>query len=175
MLASGDHILLRRLSVRDLSAFMAYRADPEVARFQDWARMAADQARDFLADAEAQTLFERGAWHQIAIARRPDDALLGDLGIRLSDDGAEAELGITLSREAQGKGLGEAACRLAFNLVWRETAAGCLCVWTLAENHAARRLIGRLGLEEVGVEHGTAADGSPITEHAFRLMRPAAR
>ena len=158
--------VLRRLDEQDLAAFRAYRTDPEVARYQDWAPMDMDTARAFLREARAAPAFPAG-WWQVAIARE-DGRLAGDLGLCLANDGSEVELGITLARSAQGMGLGVDAVRGAAELVWRGTRARRIRVITDARNAPALRLIARLGLARTG----TLTDrGYP--EPTFELPRPA--
>ena len=98
-------LTLRRFQEKDLAAFVAYRSDSEVARFQSWSSMNDDEARDFIRQQQRAQFGVPGEWFQIAIAQRETDALIGDIGVCLkADDPACAEIGFTLSRENQGKG-----------------------------------------------------------------------
>jgi RimJ/RimL family protein N-acetyltransferase len=57
---TSERLVLRRFRPEDLDAFVAYRSDPEVARYQRWeAPYPAGQARRFLQELQA-LLIERG-------------------------------------------------------------------------------------------------------------------
>ncbi|WGH79534.1 GNAT family N-acetyltransferase [Jannaschia ovalis] len=167
--ARPDRIRLRRLRAGDLRAFQAYRADPQVARYQGWEAMDDARAAEFIAWNAETPPFPTG-WWQIGIARMPEDELIGDLGLCLSADGCEIELGITLARAAQGAGLAEEAVHLATRMVWDGTEAQRIVVNTDARNAPALALIARLGLDPAG----TLRDG-PAVEQVFEMRRPATR
>lgn len=100
-------VRLRRFRAEDAEPFAAYRALPEIARFQSWprpyTRPMAERLVDEMASAPAVVA---GRWFQLAIASRDDDRLLGDIGLcRDERDHAVAELGFSLMPEAQGRGL----------------------------------------------------------------------
>ncbi|MEO9515938.1 MAG: GNAT family N-acetyltransferase [Paracoccaceae bacterium] len=172
MLKTGVRINLRRLTPQDLDLFHAYRSDAQVARFQDWSPMSRPEALQFLQSMASEPLFQKGHWSQIAIADADDDSLLGDLGIHISSTGTEAELGITLSGATQGRGLGEDACRLTFDLIWGTTLAQVIRIWTLKANVVAQALCSRLPLEPLGLEITTDECGNVVEEFAYRIRRP---
>ena len=159
--------MLRNLAPGDLPAFQAYRGDPDVARYQGWQAMTDEQALDFLRAMSGVPLLISGEWTQIAIAD-PGGALIGDMGLRQSADGATVELGITLCRAAQGQGLATDAMRQAIALVWAATAPQVIRTWADRRNGPSVALCHRLGLTHLGTETN---DG--VTEEAFILYRPA--
>ncbi|WP_425039596.1 GNAT family N-acetyltransferase [Primorskyibacter sp. S187A] len=168
-LARGTRCLLRRMSVDDAEAFLAYRSDPEVARYQSWPPMDATQAHHFLADvAKAEPLLRPGHWAQIAIADGQSNALLGDMGLFLSQDTKEAELGITLSRGAQGRGIAHEAVVLARGLIFAQSPAQV--IWGIADlrNAPSLTLLARTGFL---FDHDETTDG--LEERFFRYPRPA--
>lgn len=154
---------LRRLEARDIPAFLAYRGDPDVARYQSWEPMDAGEAGCMIAHMAEVELFRPGRWTQLGIADAADQ-LIGDMGLYLSEDGHEVELGITLAREAQGKGHAGAAMRQALDLVWAQT--GALRVMGICDvrNAASLRLLARVGFVEGWRE---VTDG---VEEVFHVM-----
>lgn len=158
--------VLRRLCASDLDAFLAYRGDPDVARYQGWDAMDADTARGFLTAMETTPALPIG-WWQIGIARQGAPELMGDMGLCLSDDGTEVEMGITLARAAQGSGLARDAVAAAAQMIWDGTKAARIVAITDARNTAALKLIERLGLTRVGTLHDA---GFP--EPMFEMRRP---
>jgi aminoglycoside 6'-N-acetyltransferase len=147
----GNGVALRRLQPGDLAAFQAYRADPDLGRYQGWSAMTDAEALAFLASVEAAPLFQPGEWMQIGIAEPGSLALLGDIGLFLSADATEAEIGFTLARPAQGRGLASAAVRAALQLVFEATAVRRVLGTTDARNHASIRLLERVGMRRIEV------------------------
>ena len=77
-------LFIRPFLETDLEPFLAYRSDPEVARYQGWQPMDRDAALAFLHDA-APSPWREGDWAQIGIARAayfPSIKLTGMLGIQ---------------------------------------------------------------------------------------------
>lgn len=170
-LLRGPDVALRRLRETDLDSFLAYRSDPEVARFQSWDQMDRDRMAAFIAHCASGPLFTPGQWCQIGIARKSDSALIGDLGIHVSADKTEAELGITLSGAAQGKGLGFQAFGLGRDLIFAQTPVARIWAITDARNTPSLRMIARCGFQLDRQE--TVWDGGEnVTEHFFCLPRP---
>jgi len=161
---------LRRLRFDDLSAFSAYRADPDVARWQGWLPMTVDAARAFLVEMSAVPLFVRGEWAQIAIADAASDALLGDIGLFLADDAREAEIGITLARTAQGRGVATEAVALALQLVFAATPVERVIGITDARNAPCIRLLERAGLRR-NARRETLFRGAPCIEFVYVAER----
>ena len=106
--AGGVEWRTPRLVVRSMGAehartLAAYRSDPEVARYQGWdAPFTLAQARAFVAETAGRDPLSPGRWAQLAI--EADGEHVGDVGIRVEDDGRQARVGITLARSGQGRG-----------------------------------------------------------------------
>ena len=96
-------LLLRRFQPGDLDAFVAYRADPEVARYQGWeagySRAQGEALIEWVTSVDPDT---PGQWYQFAIERREAPGLIGDCAARFDDDAVE--VGFTLAPAHQGQG-----------------------------------------------------------------------
>ncbi|MCK0169122.1 GNAT family N-acetyltransferase [Jannaschia sp. S6380] len=167
ILRRHPRLTLRRLSPDDLSAFQAYRTEPELGRYQSWEVMDDDRARTFLAAVATAPLFEDGEWSQIGIAQ--EDRLIGDIG--LCPRGDDVEFGITLATTAQGKGLGLIALCEVMALVWAETDARRIIGIADAENVASTRLMERAGMNLI-VREDTVFRGEPCMEITYAASRP---
>ncbi|MEL7090866.1 MAG: GNAT family N-acetyltransferase [Pseudomonadota bacterium] len=168
MRRTDDITTIRRISPDDIDPFLAYRADPDIARYQSWEIMSRDRALGFLAFNQSVTPLIRPAeWVQIAVADTATDALIGDMGIHLSEDETEVELGITLAGHVHGRGHGVRATRLACDLIWDETPAQRIKVWADIRNAPSRALAERAGFTFTGFETNDGVD-----EAAFSMPRP---
>lgn len=168
--ACGARVCLRRLRPGDLHRFQAYRTDPNVGRYQSWAVLTDDQARVFVEDVARAPLFADRDWTQLAIADRPSDELIGDVGLLVDHAAASAEIGFTLARPWQHKGLAREAVALAIDLVWAATSVRRVVGVTDARNVAAQRLLVALGfvLEREGAGE---TRGEPAVELTFARSR----
>lgn len=163
-------IILRRLTVFDLDSFQAYRRDPEVARYQGWQTMTDAEAIAFLTEMNAALPLQSGQWYQLGIARRSDNALIGDIGICVASSSDQAEIGFTLSRNSQRKGLGSEAVREAIAFVWECSEVAQLVGITDARNLSSIRLLERVGMRQ-RESIATEFQGEPCVEHVFTLSR----
>ena len=161
---------LRRLRRSDLGAFQAYRSIPELCRYQGWSPMSETEALAFLAEMEATALFQPGQWVQLGIADPRTDVLLGDIGLRLSEDSQTGEVGFTLAPSAQGRGVASAAVRAGLQLLFTATPVSLVLGITDARNTRSIRLLERLGFECQEVRRAVFR-GEECTEKVFLLPR----
>jgi aminoglycoside 6'-N-acetyltransferase len=163
-------IRLRRLREDDLPAFLAYRSDPQVARYQGWWPMDEARARVFLREQREAGLDAAGAWCQLAIADAADDRLLGDLGVWRSPDRTEAELGISVSPASQGRGVGRRAMRAALTLLFADPCVVRVHACADARNLPCRRMLAAAGFRETGTAEVFVKEEACI-EHRYRVER----
>lgn len=165
---------LRRLRRADLSAFQHYRSLPELARFQGWSTMTDDEAAAFLDEMHAARLFRPGEWIQLGIADPATDALVGDLGLHLSEDGATAEIGFTLTPSAQGRGVATRAVGEALELLFSSTDVVRVVGITDARNGPSLRLLERVDFVRTETRQ-VEFRGERCTEEVYVLTRTAFR
>jgi RimJ/RimL family protein N-acetyltransferase len=171
---STQKLVLRSFRDADLEEFLAYRNDPDVARFQYWEGISRDEAVAFLRKNTGSSLGIRGQWQQIAITLGSGDRLIGDIGLLLRDDGCSAELGFTLASRHQGRGFAREAMVGLIDALFDRSGLERLEAVTDARNVSAMALLARLGFEI----HSTAEavfKGIGCQEHTYTLSRAAWR
>lgn len=102
----------------EAATLFAYRADPEVCRYQGWRPATLADAEHFISSQSALTAPVQCRWFQRAIRDRDDGKLIGDLGLCLCD--AQVEFGITLTPTAQGNGYAREALHALFGWLFGE-------------------------------------------------------
>ena len=107
-------LVLRRLTDHDLEPFVAYRADPEIGRYQGWQPLSTAAAQKFIAEQQAVAVGTHDEWTQIAIALKATDELVGDCALRVHDNGRQAEFGVTLAGNYHGRGYATEALQALF-------------------------------------------------------------
>jgi RimJ/RimL family protein N-acetyltransferase len=139
-------LTLRRFRSDDLPAFVAYRSDPEVARYQSWdSTYSMADARRFLASQHGVALGRPGAWLQLAAVSRVTGALCGDCAVRVTTDQPEtAEIGITLARASQRRGLASEALVAVMGKLFEDYGIHRIYAEADDRNLAIHRLLERL-------------------------------
>src|SRR3954471_13112159 len=98
-IAMTARLRLRPLAAADLPAFVAYRSEPDVARYQSWASPYDPADAEALLAAQTDLAFGTPcACMQVAALDRPSGGLVGDCAVHvLADQPATAEVGVTLA------------------------------------------------------------------------------
>jgi RimJ/RimL family protein N-acetyltransferase len=145
-------VVLRHLQAADLPAFAAYRAEPEVARYQGFDPYTEAQAAAFITENAASPIpAPPGSWVQIAIARAEDDRLLGDCALHLSAaEPRQAEVGITLNPRWQGQGYAREALRGLLRFCFEELQLHRVVAITDVRNVASVRLLESVRMRREG-------------------------
>jgi RimJ/RimL family protein N-acetyltransferase len=142
-----ERLELRPFRVEDLGAFVAYRSDPEVARYQSWDcpySMAAAEA--FLDSQRGLELGQPGEWLQLAILARDTGTVCGDCAVRVVTDQPEtAEIGVTFARAHQGKGLATEALTGLLAELFEQRGMHRVFAEADDRNAQVQRLLERLG------------------------------
>lgn len=170
---STQKLVLRAFRDDDLDEFLAYRNDPEVARFQDWEGISREAALAFLRRNARSALSTLGQWQQIAIALNSSDRLIGDIGLfRRGDD--SAELGFTLASRHQGLGFAREALVGLIAALFDRSGLERLEAITDTRNVSATALLARLGFVITSTAEAVFK-GVECREHTFTLSRAAWR
>src|SRR5260370_28593937 len=97
---------LRHFTDSDLPAFIAYRNDPVVAKYQSWEGISEPEAYAFIQDQKETQLGVPGQGMQIAIESKETGMLVGDCYFTINEHNErQAEIGSTLSRSSQASRL----------------------------------------------------------------------
>ncbi len=104
MIFESPRLVARRFTEGDLEAFVAMRADPEVARYQAWENYTAEDGLKRYQDLQSRNPSEPG-WFQFALESKATGAFVGDCGLKiLESDIRLAEIGYTIARADWNKG-----------------------------------------------------------------------
>jgi RimJ/RimL family protein N-acetyltransferase len=149
-----SRLRLRNFRDADLKPFMAYRNDPEVARYQSWEGITEEEARAFLQEQIEISHELPGQWFQIAVEFKEAGVLIGDCALKIAeDDPQQAEIGYTLSRAYQGRGMAAEAVTRLLQYVFETLSLHRIIAIVDCENAASVALLERLGLRREGHFH----------------------
>jgi RimJ/RimL family protein N-acetyltransferase len=167
-----ERLVLRSLRAGDAERVHAYRANPEVARFQSWDTQSLDEVRAFIAEQSALSSEEPG-WYQLAIAERSTDCVVGDLGVHiLESDPRQVELGFTLAPNAQGQGYAAEAVRGTLDHLFVALGKHRVIASTDPRNERSIALLRRVGFRlEAHHRDSLWFKGAWVDDLIFALLR----
>lgn len=171
-----------RLEITVLTAahrdgFVAYRQEPEVARFQSWTSSYSTRDADELIAAQpAGGMPQPGGWVQLAVllsATSDTNRLVGDVAVGVDPVQPDTyELGVTIAPSHQGRGYAMEALRAVIDLLMVHHGAHRIVMQGDARNAAVLRLMHRLALRHEGsVVEGDWFKGEWTTLERFALLR----
>ncbi len=141
----GSRVVVRPLTADDIPAIVAYRNDPEVARYQGW-------PLPFTPGLAAELAGHRGhlgdpGWVQRGIVLAGGQ-LIGDLGVNAVD--GQAEVGITLAPGSRGKGYATEALQLVLDHLFGTVGLHRVFADVDPRNRAVLKLLSGLGFRHEG-------------------------
>lgn len=147
-------LVLRPFAMADVEAFVAYRNDPAVSRYQSWEGCSRAEAETFIHTQQRQEPGEPGTWSQIALALNEGGTLLGDCALHVhSPDARQATIGITLAPANQGQGFATEALTCLLDYLFRQKKLHRVAADTDPANTSSWSLLERLGMRREGHLH----------------------
>jgi RimJ/RimL family protein N-acetyltransferase len=169
-----ERLVMRPFDAGDLPAFVAYRSDPEVARYQSWdATYSMADAERFLASQRDVSLGAPGAWVQLAAFDRRGGTLCGDCAVRvLTEQPATAEVGVTFAPASQGSGLATEALTAVIAELFAQHGLHRVYAEADDRNVPVHRLFERLGFRcEARLVEADWFKGEWSTLRVFAVLR----
>jgi RimJ/RimL family protein N-acetyltransferase len=169
----AERLVLRRFAEADLPALIAYRRDPEVARYQSWSELTELSAHAFLNELEQSEPGTRGEWYQFAVALKSTDELIGDCALHVrADDTQQAEIGYTFARQFQGQGYASEAVNTLLRYLFDTLRIHRIIAHVDCRNERSIALLERLGFRREG--HFLKSfwmRGDWIDEYLYAMLR----
>jgi aminoglycoside 6'-N-acetyltransferase len=133
----------------DLETFLAYRQDPEVARYQSWEpSYSREQAADLI-QSQAEIEFPQAdQWLQLGLHLVSSGKLVGDLALHALDEKNVFEIGFTIARQHQGFGYAKEAASKLLEYLFREASASKVFATCDRRNQPSINLLRKLGFQQ---------------------------
>lgn len=140
-------MVINPLVEADVPEFLAYRRDPDIARWQSWTPdYSRTDALRLINGQPASELPDAGGWIQLALRSSDAGSLLGDVAIhRLDSQPDTFEIGITLAASSQGRGLASEAFDRVLEFLFLANSAHRVVAQCDARNEPVTRLLRRVG------------------------------
>lgn len=116
-----ERLILNPLHQDDARELFAYRADPEVSRYQGWLPSGIEEVAEFISTQSAIQFGQAGTWCQLAIRSKETGQLIGDFGVSFPEySTSPIEFGISLSPVQQRHGYAKEVMKAAINLAFQQ-------------------------------------------------------
>ncbi len=144
-------LTIRRFREQDKTPFLAYRDDPQVARYQSWETWTEKEATELIREMETLPFGLPGQGLQIAVEHQETSLLVGDCYLQVDEyEKRQAEIGFTLSSEYQGKGLAAEAVSAVVSYAFRQLNLHRIVAVTDCRNASAVTLLEKLRFRREG-------------------------
>lgn len=142
-----DRLLIRQFRASDLASFVAYRNDPEVAKYQGWSvPYSMEQGEQFIRSMIAADPKQIGEWYQAAVTLKEDAEVIGDAAYFLmKNDSRQAYIGCTIARSHWGRGYGFEATSRLLDYLFENLDLHRVVAETDVENTSSIKLLEKLG------------------------------
>ncbi len=166
-------LLIRPFTTADLPAFLAYRNDPQVARYQGWdIPYPPEKALAFVEEMQNR-LITPGEWLQLALQRHDNGEMIGDIALHpFQSDPRQAYIGITLAQAYWGKGYAQEATRALIEELFRRQNFHRLVAECDVQNTASQALLQRIGFRrEAHLVENIWFKGAYGSEYHYALLQ----
>lgn len=142
-----SRLRVRPMRDEDLDAFVAYRSDPEVARYQSWQHYTRAEGDALIGSMRDLRFGQPGEWYQLGVQPKNGSGLVGDLASKVdAAEPREMEVGFTLAPAHQGKGYATEALTGLLDHAFGVLNMHRVVAVTDALNAPAAALLARVGM-----------------------------
>lgn len=165
-------LMLRRFEPGDLATLLAYRNDPDVARYQSWETVSEREARTLIEEQQTEEPGRLLSWFQFAFALKATNQLIGDALLHVGPDARLGEVGYTLSVAYQKQGYAQEAMRAILAYAFDTLGLHRIMAVLDCRNTPSARLLERLGMRREGHYVQNAwYKGEWCDEYEYALLR----
>ncbi|MEQ1901382.1 MAG: GNAT family N-acetyltransferase [Devosia sp.] len=144
-------LIIREWEDRDRAPYAAINADPEVRRYYE--NIPSEEEVNRWIDLFIER-FKTHGYYWLAIERKSDGALIGDVGLAPIDEATKAlmrrpadiEIGWLLGRQYWGQGYCPEAAQAWLDFAWEELGAPEIVAFTARDNAKSERVMQKLGM-----------------------------
>lgn len=147
MFLHTQRLLIRNFSTSDLEPFLAYRNDPEVAKYQSWSLpYTREKAEAFIREMQDVHAPKQGDWLQLALELKDTGAMIGDVvfGVR-EDDARQATVGFTIASAYQRNGYASEALTTLLDYLFEDVDMHRVVADCDVENIGSWKTLEKLG------------------------------
>ena len=164
-------LVLRPYRENDVDALLACRGDESVAKYQLWEPYTREDAEKFISAYKSIPPGTPGTWSGLAVELKNTGQLIGDVALRIDENGRTGEIGFNLTPEFQGFGYGTEAARCLLEYAFRDLKLQTITAIMDVDNRAAIALCRRLGMRRNKLRRGVHYKGRLGDEVVYGINR----
>ncbi|HUY77841.1 MAG TPA: GNAT family protein [Ktedonobacterales bacterium] len=165
-------LTVRRFDPGDLPTLLAYRNDPDVARYQSWETVSEREARTLIEEQQTEEPGRPLSWFQFAFALNTTNELIGDALLHVGSDSRLGEVGYTLASAYQKQGYAQEGMRAILAYAFETLGLHRIMAVLDCRNTPSARLLERLGMRREGHFLQNAwYKGEWCDEYEYALLR----
>jgi RimJ/RimL family protein N-acetyltransferase len=172
-LLETGRLVIRTFRDDDLEAFIAYRNDPEVAKYQGWSvPYPRAKAIEFIEEMKSKNPAEPEGWYQAAIVVKENGEFIGDAAFFIKkDEDRKAFIGCTIMQKYWRRGYGVEATRRLLSYLFEECGIHRVVAETDVENTASFTTLERLGFRrEAHLVENIWFKGNWASEYHYAML-----
>lgn len=147
MLLHTQRLLLRNFTASDLEAFLAYRNDPEVAKYQSWSLpYTREKGEAFIREMQDMHAPKQGDWLQLALELKETGAFIGDVAFGVKqEDIRQCSVGFTIASAHWKRGYATEAMTALLDYLFEDVDMHRLVADCDTENTGSWKTLEKLG------------------------------
>ena len=169
----SPRLILRPFRDSDLETFLAYRNDPEVAKYQSWdVPYPRENGIQFVNFMKAANSDSQGVWYQVAIELKSTREMIGDVAFcTMVYDEQQALMGYSLARSHWHQGYAFEAISALLKYLFEERGLHRVIAECDVDNSASWKLLERLGFRrEAHLVENVYFKGKYGSEYHYALL-----
>lgn len=169
----SERLLLRPITLDDAEAIFKYRSDAITNQFQGWIPKTFEDVYDFIENRVSSTIDVVDTWYQLAIIKKENGELIGDVGIHFLDaDKKQTEIGCTLDKNKHGKGFATEALKETIHFLFNTLNKHRIVTSIDPENIKSIELVKRLGFrKEAHFRKSLLINGEWVDDLVYAMLR----
>ena len=174
MFLHTQRLLLRNFNASDLEAFLAYRNDPAVAKYQSWdVPYPREKGDEFIAEMGDIHPPKQGQWLQLALELKETGALIGDAAFCIKDDDArQAVIGFSVASAYWRKGFATEALTALLDYLFEDIDLHRVTADCDVENVGSWKTLEKLGFRrEAHFVESFLVDNRYTSEYYYGLLQ----
>ena len=170
----SPRLVLRPFRDSDLEPFLAYRNDPDVARYQSWdVPYAREKGVDFIEAMKTASPISPAEWYQVAVELKSTRELIGDVAFCTREfDEAQAFVGYSFARPHWHHGYAYEALRSLLKYLFEDRNLHRVIAECDVENSASWALLEKMGFRrEAHLRESIFFKGAYGSEYHYAMLR----
>jgi RimJ/RimL family protein N-acetyltransferase len=174
MFLHSSRLILRNFKDSDLETFLAYRNDPDVAKYQGWSLpYPREKAQAFIQEMKDVHVPKQGEWLQLALELKETGEMIGDMAFCIkAEDARQATIGFTIASAFWRKGYAAEALSALLDYLFEDIDLHRISADCDTENTGSWKTLEKLGFRrEAHLVESLLIGGEYTSEYYYGMLQ----